>query len=143
MISTPRYVTAALFMMLAVATSLLGDDADDAARDLKKMQGSWTFKTRDGSDSTWIFKDDTLSVKSPSRSYTSKIKLDPKAKPYPAIDIRVTEGPEDAKGMTSLGIYQFDGESALTICINGGDSPRPAALESAEGQSYLFKLKKK
>jgi uncharacterized protein (TIGR03067 family) len=143
MISVSRTIAPALTILMVASTSLLGDDAKDASPDLKKMQGTWSYTTRDGGEGTWVFKDDVLSVKLPSRSYTVKLKLDPKAKPHPIVNMNVTAGPDDAKGQDVLGIYQFDGESGLTICIDGGTGSRPKDFEFVEGQSYVFKLKKK
>jgi uncharacterized protein (TIGR03067 family) len=141
--SIVRSIAASIPILLVASTSLLADDAKDASPDLKKMQGTWSYTTRDGGEGTWVFKDDVLSVKLPNRNYTVKLKLDPKAKPHPSVDLSVTAGPEDAKGQDVLGIYQFDGESGLTICIDGGAGSRPKEFEFAEGQSYVFKLKKK
>jgi uncharacterized protein (TIGR03067 family) len=137
--STSRWAAAVLTLVLVPVTNLRGDDAGD----LKKMQGTWSYTTRDGGEGLWVFKDDRLSVKLPSRSYMLRLKLDSQAKPHPAVDIRVSEGPEDAQGKTVFGIYKFDGEDTLTICIGGGDNPRPNNFEANEGESYSFKLKRK
>ena len=49
--------------------------------------------------------------------YTCKGKVDKDAKPLPRIDLVIEDGPEEAKGKTSKGIYKLDGEK-LTLCVS-------------------------
>ena len=70
------------------------------------------------------------------------IKLDPKAKPEKSIDFHIDEGPEDAKGKDSKGIYQLEGEDALTLCFTG-EGDRPTKFEQIGFEQILTKLKRK
>ena len=61
----------ALAIMLATvpaAAALRADDAKNADADRKAMQGDWVSKDEQG-ESTWTFKNDHLSLKTPSRAY--------------------------------------------------------------------------
>ena len=49
--------------------------------------------------------------------YTCKGKIDADAKPHATIDLVIEDGPEEAKGKTSKGIYKLDGEK-LTLCVS-------------------------
>ena len=58
--------------------------------------------------------------------YTCKAKIDKDAKPHATIDLTVVDGPEEAKGKMSKGIYKLDGEK-LTLCVSAprqGRSPQ-------------------
>jgi uncharacterized protein (TIGR03067 family) len=116
----------------------------EVARDLKKMQGEWVSKDDQG-ESTWAFKGDTLSLKTPTRAYAITITLDPTAKPIAAMDMKVSEDSPNAKGYTGLAIYKFEGENKLVICFGGGDAGRPTEFKSdtAGFTSFNFELKRK
>ena len=116
----------------------------EAADDLKKMQGEWTSKDDQG-ESTWTFKDDRLSLKTPTRAYEITLKLDPKAKPTPTVDMKVTDKSPNAAGFTGLGIYKFDGDKSLQICFSGQDGTnRPSEFKTDfDKAQFSFDLKKK
>src|SRR5690348_3145089 len=109
---------AVVAIALLAGPGLLGDEAKDVSGELKKMQGTWTSTTGDGGEGRWVFEGGKLTVTLPNRKYVTEVKVDEKAKPYPTMDFKVTDGPEDAKGMNVLGIYKLDGDT-LVICIGG------------------------
>lgn len=115
--------------------------ADEVAGDLKAMQGTWTSTLDNGNEARWVFEGDTLTVTLPERKYVAKVSVDSKAKPHPAVDFKVTEGPDDAVGKTRPGIYKLDGKE-LTICVAAGDADRPKDFQQVEDQAFLFKLTK-
>ena len=79
---------------------------------------------RDGGKVTYSFKGKKLKVETPSRSYEMTVTLDSTAKPDKTIDFKIDEGPEDAKGKTSKGIYKFDGDNKFIFCFCPmGDRP--------------------
>jgi uncharacterized protein (TIGR03067 family) len=118
-----------------------GDDVPIEG-DLKTIQGEWTVPSGFGGNVSYTFKGKTLSIESPNRSYKMTIKLDPKAKPEKSIDFHIDEGPDDAKGKDSKGIYQLEGEDTLTLCFSGqGD--RPTKFEQIGFEQILTKLKRK
>ena len=90
-----------------------GDPPDDAAieKDLKALEGEWTVKSGAGRDVLYKFKGDKLEVTAPSRSYKMTVKIDPTAKPEKTIDFQIDDGPDDAKGKTSKGIYKLEDET--------------------------------
>ena len=149
---TRRHVIAAglisaLTFTLALNSSVRGDDPKpddkkDAVLDLKKMQGEWVSRD-DSGESTWKFKGDKLSIKTPSRMYEITLRLDPKAKPNPSVDMKVGDDSPNAKGITGLAIYKFDGDKKLAICMGAGDAERPIEFKSDFPKIILFELTKK
>ena len=123
------------FMSLAPASGLRADDAADA---LKAIQGTWA---TDNDEAKWSFENDKVKTSVGGNDYVSKaIVIDAKAKPA-KIDFEVKEG--DQAGATAYGIYKLEGED-LTICINvPGITTRPTEFTAKEGETYVFKLKKK
>ena len=73
--------------------------------------------------------------------YTCKGKIDTDAKPFAAIDLVIEDGPEEAKGKTSKGIYKLDGEK-LTLCVSVPGKDRPKEFAQTDDEAYLFELKK-
>jgi uncharacterized protein (TIGR03067 family) len=136
------------FSCLVVALAALGaaglraDEpkaSDEAKADLKKMQGEWVSKDDQGGESTWTFKDDHLSLKTPTRAYEIKVSLDPKAKPHPAMDMKVQDDSPNAKGVDGKAIYKFDGEKKLTICFSADGGTRPTEFETDFGR-FIFSM---
>jgi uncharacterized protein (TIGR03067 family) len=136
-----------VFLCLPLTLTVRGDDAkkDDKKEisgDLKKMQGEWVSKDDQG-ESTWKFKEDKLSIKTPTRGYEITLTLDPKAKPHPTMDLKVDDDSPNAKGVTGLAIYKFDGEKKFSICMGAGEAERPKEFKSDFPQTILFELSKK
>jgi len=134
-------VQAAAWLGMAYGV-VLADDATGITGDLKKMQGTWTYSANDGGEGTWVFKGDVLTLTLPNRKYVIKLSLDEKAKPHPTIDFKIEEGPDDAQGQNSKGIYKLEGDS-LTICVAGPNGERPKALEAVDMEAFLFSMKRK
>jgi uncharacterized protein (TIGR03067 family) len=118
--------------------------ADDAAveKELKKLAGEWTIKNDSGAEISYTFKGDKLEVKAPTRSYKMTVMLDPAAKPEKTIDFRIDEGPDDAKGKTSEGIYKFEDDNTFTFCMRP-EGDRPDKYEQIGFEQILSKLKRK
>jgi uncharacterized protein (TIGR03067 family) len=138
-------LTALLALALGMALALgggaaraLADDAATAADALKALKGTWV--SDEGVDSTWTFEGETLKASVNGLDYVCKVKIDPKAKPA-TLDLTIDEGPEDAKGKTSKCIYKMEGEK-LILCVSHPGKDRPKEFEQAEGESYVFELKK-
>jgi uncharacterized protein (TIGR03067 family) len=110
--------------------------------DMKSIQGEWTVPSGFGGEVTYTFKDKSLAIESPNRSYKMTIKLDTTAKPARSIDFQIDDGPDDAKGKTSKGIYKFDGEDTLVLCFSG-QGERPKEFEQIGFEQILTKLKRK
>jgi uncharacterized protein (TIGR03067 family) len=131
----------ALSAILAAVAGARGEDAVIAS-EFKKLDGEWTAPSAAGGDVVYRFKDKTLEIKAPSRSYTMTITLDPKAKPDKTIDFKIDEAPEDAKGKTSKGIYKLEGDDALVLCFRG-EGDRPSKFEQSGFEQILTKLTRK
>lgn len=109
--------------LLATGGAVRGAE-DKAGPDLKKLEGKWKTPAGDGGTVTYSFKGKKLKVETPSRSYEMTVTLDSTAKPDKTIDFKIDEGPEDAKGKTSKGIYKFDGDNKFIFCFCPmGDRP--------------------
>lgn len=133
-----RRIGAALLVVAAAAA--WSDDADQA--DLKKLEGTWTVPAGDGGTVTYTFKGKSLSIQAPSRSYRMTVKIDADAKPEKTIDFQIDEGPDDAKGKTSKGIYKFDGEDKFIFCMRPRGE-RPDKYEMIGFEQILSELKRK
>jgi uncharacterized protein (TIGR03067 family) len=136
-----RFMIWMLAGFLAASTVSRGDDVPIEG-DLKTIQGEWTVPSGAGGDVVYTFKGKTLSIEAPSRTYKMTVKLDPKGKPEKAIDFHIDEGPDDAKGKDSKGIYQLEGEDTLTLCFSG-EGDRPTKFEQIGFEQILTKLKRK
>ena len=118
----------------------LGDEDKSSSEVLESLKGTWVSENED-IDSKWTFEGEALKASVNGIDYTCKVKIDPKAKPHATVDFLINEGPEDAKGKTSKCIYKLDGEK-LTLCVSLPGKDRPKEFEQAEGEAFLFKLKK-
>jgi uncharacterized protein (TIGR03067 family) len=119
--------------------------ADDAAiqKDLKELEGEWTVKSGGGGEVQYKFKGDKLEVTAPSRSYKMTVKIDPTAKPEKTIDFQIDDGPDDAKGKTSKGIYKFEDDNNTFVFCFRGEGDRPDKYEQVGFEQILSKLKRK
>jgi uncharacterized protein (TIGR03067 family) len=118
----------------------LADDKADAEL-LKPFQGTWA-STGEGIDATWRFEGEKITASVAGMEYTCKAKVDKMAKPHATIDLTIIDGPEEAKGKISKGIYKLDGEK-LTLCVTvPGKEDRPKDFAQVDDEAYLFELKK-
>ncbi len=128
--------------MLATAAALRADDAA-VEKDLKTLEGEWTVKSGGGGDVTYKFKRDKLEVTAPSRSYKMTVKIDPAAKPEKTIDFHIDDGPDDAKGKTSKGIYKLEDDNNTFVFCMRPEGDRPDKYEQVGFEQILSKLKRK
>jgi uncharacterized protein (TIGR03067 family) len=127
--------------LVASPTATRGDDAA-VEKDLKKLAGEWTFKNESGAEISYTFKGDKLEVKAPTRTYKMTVKIDPSAKPEKTIDFHIDEGPDDAKGKRSKGIYKFEDDDSFTFCMRP-EGDRPDKYEQQGYEQIVSKLKRK
>jgi uncharacterized protein (TIGR03067 family) len=127
----------------ALATASLR--ADDAAvqKDLKTLEGEWSVKSEGGGEILYKFKGDKLEVVAPSRTYKMTVKIDPTAEPDKTIDFKIDDGPDDAKGKTSKGIYKFEDDNNSFVFCFRGEGERPDKYEQVGFEQILSKLKRK
>ncbi len=121
------------------AASVLADEKSQTEL-LKPLQGSWV-SSGEGLDAMWSFEGEKAKATVNGVEYTCKVKIDNEAKPHKTIDFEITDGPDEAKGKMSKCIYKLDGEK-LTLCVSMPGKDRPKEFEQAEGEAYLFDLKK-
>ena len=134
-----RTVAVLVLVLLAGAMAARGEDGK-GSEDQKKMQGEWTAPSADGEKTVYTFKDDKLTVKAPSRTYEITVTLDAAAKPEKTIDLKIDKAPDDAKGKTSKGIYKFDGDDKLVICVRPEGERRPEKYEQVGFEQILVEL---
>ncbi len=128
--------------MMVSATALRADDAA-IQKDLKALEGEWTVKSGSGEEVLYKFKGDKLEIKAPSRSYKMTVKIDPTAKPEKTIDFQIDDGPDDAKGKTSKGIYKLEDDNNTFVFCFRGEGDRPDKYEQVGFEQILSKLKRK
>jgi uncharacterized protein (TIGR03067 family) len=126
---------------LAGVADARGDD-DAIQGDLKVLPGTWTAPAFSGGEVVYTFKGKILTIEAPSRSYTMTVTLDPAARPEKTIDFRIDEGPKDAKGKTSKGIYKLDGEDKFTFCMRP-QGERPTEYKQEGFEQFVYELKRK
>lgn len=131
-----------VLLAMATGSAPAQDDKDQAKGPLRRMRGEWTFRTPEGEEGTWAFKDEKVTVTLNDRKYVANLTADRRANPH-TLDFAITEGPDDAAGKTVLGIYKFDGASKLTIAVGAPDQPRPTEFKSEPDTHFLFELTKK
>jgi uncharacterized protein (TIGR03067 family) len=107
--------------------------------DAKAFQGTWISKDDDG-ESTWVFKDDTLKLDTPSRHYKIVWKLDSDAKPHKTLDLDAKSDSPNAPGFVGKSIYKIEGDK-LTICM--GTENRPEEFKLDFPAAILFELTRK
>jgi uncharacterized protein (TIGR03067 family) len=124
--------------------------ADDAKKDLKKFDGSWTGVSivRDGNAASEddaknvvvSFKDGKYEVKQGDQNVgKGTIKVDTSKTPH-QVDIMVEEG-ENA-GQTELGICEVKDDN-LKICFADPGKPRPTEFKSEAGSGNHYVVMKK
>lgn len=128
---------------LGFVSARAADDGKDEKKvdpELKKFEGKWTMPAASGEGTvSYVFKGNKLKIEAPSRSYEMTVTIDSSAKPDKTIDFHIDEGPEDAKGKTSKGIYKFDGDSKLTLCY-APTGDRPTKYEQVGYEQILSTL---
>lgn len=139
-----RPLALAALLALFVASPALLLRAEDAkvSGDLKKVQGAWTFTGEQGEENQLTFEGAELKATVGGQMYVSKVSFDSKAEPLPAVDFKITIGPEDQAGLTVLGIYKLEGEK-LTLCVAiPGQSERPKEYKRIDNETILMELKR-
>jgi uncharacterized protein (TIGR03067 family) len=121
-----------------------GDDQADVEKELKKLQGAWTFESvevggkeqpaAEFKDMTVTFEGAKFTVKKGSdviQVGTDKLDLSKSPK---TVDVTVVEGLN--KGAVMLGIYEISGDT-LKVCFDPEGKKRPTEFKSASGSQTL------
>ncbi|WP_435007347.1 TIGR03067 domain-containing protein [Tundrisphaera lichenicola] len=139
MLTRRVWLGVALAALIVPAATLRGAE-DKIDGDLKAIQGKWSMNSENGDKITYTVEGKKLKVVAPSRTYEMTLKLDAEAKPNKTIDFKIEEGPEDAKGQTSLGIYKLDGEKFVFCFAPQGE--RPSKFETEGYEKIVVTLSK-
>ncbi len=138
----PRMQCSGRVFAVLIVLSVIGHADEAVVTDLAKIQGEWATPSGFGGEVVYSFKDLELRIESPNRRYRMKIRLDPRAKPEKTIDFEIVEGPDDAKGRTSPGIYKFAKDDTLNLCFRA-EGARPASFEQIGFEQLVAELKRK
>lgn len=140
-----RITCVALSLVLGLfASSIFADDKADMEKELKQLQGSWTFESVEAAGNklpSEQFKGITVTMD--GEKYTVKLgdqvveaakqKIDPSKSPK-TMDITVTEGPN--KGKSYLAIYEINGDT-LKVCFDPEGKKRPTEFKGDVGSQTL------
>jgi uncharacterized protein (TIGR03067 family) len=130
-----------VLMMAACLSAVAAEDKAKDGGDLKKLEGKWTADSGNGGKVTYTFKGSKLKLEAPTREYEMTVTLDATAKPEKAIDFKIDEGPDDAKGKNCKGIYKFDGDDKFTFCFRP-EGDRPDKYEQIGYEQIVTELKR-
>jgi uncharacterized protein (TIGR03067 family) len=137
-----------LLLLATLATARAAPESDDVKKEREKFNGRWnviTYKV-DGKDQDigsdvikrfdFTFDQDKVTIKANNQERENTYTLDLSTKPK-RIDLT-------HKGKTALGIYEFDGEFRLQICLAPeGEKKRPKEFVSKERTDVkLFTLRR-
>lgn len=137
-----RIICVALSLVLGLfASSIL---ADDVEKDLKKLEGTWTFDSVEaGGNKLPAEQFKTMSVTMEGTKYSVKLndmvveaatqKIDSSKSPK-TMDVTVTEGPN--KGKVYLAIYEINGDT-LKVCFDPEGKKRPTEFKGDVGSQTL------
>jgi uncharacterized protein (TIGR03067 family) len=122
--------------------------AQDAKKDLDKLQGTWVVQSvEQGGQANPNARGDIQTIQGDKIIFNTKdremkwtLKLDPGKTPK-QIAFTFTEGQQS---VTSLGIYALEGDE-LRLCMAPipGGTERPKTLESKKGEKYIFTILKR
>jgi uncharacterized protein (TIGR03067 family) len=130
----------AALLVVGLGAATPGDEPAAGKKGLKAMQGSWTGE-RNGDKSTWAFDKETVKTTADGQTYTSKVQVIEGTTPN-ELDLEITAGPADAVGLKFKAIYKFEGEKLLICVAAPGYDTRPSTFKEADGESWLYELKK-
>ncbi len=133
----------AVGVVASAAAGLAATADDDKAKTdaVKSFQGDWATAENEGIEAKWSFEGEKVKTTVAGMEYSSKLTVDPTAKPHSTLDLKIEDGPEESKGKVSKGIYKIEGDK-LSICISIPGKDRPKDFEQVEDECYLFELKK-
>jgi uncharacterized protein (TIGR03067 family) len=131
-------------------TGARADDKADVQKELKKLQGTWTFESvevggkkesaADFKGMTVTFEGDKFTVKKGDEVIqVGTEKLDPSKSPK-TVDVTVAEGLN--KGAVMLGIYEISGDT-LKVCFDPEGKKRPTEFKSAFGSQTFVNVHKR
>jgi uncharacterized protein (TIGR03067 family) len=139
-----------LGLTAAGGTGAQADDKADVEKELKKLQGTWTFESvevggkeepaADFKGMTVTFEGNKFTVK--KRNEVIQVgteKLDPSKSPK-AVDVKVAEGLN--KGAVMLGIYEISGDT-LKVCFDPAGKKRPTEFKSTPGSPTFVNVHKR
>lgn len=131
----------AMVALLAGGTLAQAKEKEAPRNPLRRLQGTWT-GTFENQDVTWVLDGEKVTGTIAGETYKATAKVDPQAKPR-AITFDITEGPSDAQGKTSNGIFKLE-KGKLVLCIGAPGMDRPTEFKDAADEGlYLFTLSRK
>jgi uncharacterized protein (TIGR03067 family) len=143
--------TLSIALVTLTVGTLIAADAEDAKKDLDKLQGTWALVSgeRDGKKFTeeevkktkLFIKGDTFRIpeSSVATSDDGTIKIDPSKKPK---EMNATTGSGPDKGKIWQGIYKLRGDR-YKVCFAPPGKDRPTEFSSKAGSGHLLQLWKR
>ena len=139
-----------LVLTASGGTAARADDKADVEKELKKLQGTWTFESvevggkeapaADFKGMTVTFEGGKFTVKNGDEVIqVGTVKLDPSKSPK-TVDLTVADGVN--KGAVMLGIYEISGDT-LKVCFDPEGKKRPTEFKSAFGSQTFVNVHKR
>jgi uncharacterized protein (TIGR03067 family) len=123
-------------LLFASGLAARADDKSEAAAEVKKFQGTWTFDRVEAAgkvEPADNFKQGAETVMAGS------LKLDPSKSPK-TIDVTVADGIN--KGANMLGIYEITADT-LKVCFDPEGKKRPTEFKTAAGSPVFVNVHKR
>ena len=112
---------------------------EEARRDRERLQGDWRSVSDRREAELTITGDAFVMAFRSGESYEGIFHLDPTCRPR-EIDLRITDGPAEHRGLGALAIYQIDGDHLIWATGRPGTGERPGSFphEGDPGQLCLI-----
>lgn len=135
-----------VFLLLGVSCLMAADPKEDAAKELRGLEGQWQFVaiTSEGKDipkdvvkaARLTIEGHRFTLRLNTQTHTGIINLNPAVHPK-TIDVTYNSGPE--RGKKALGIYEVRAD-ALKVCMGVVGAERPTKFVSKPRSGHVLEV---
>ena len=139
---------AAVLTLVAVGLVLTARGQEGQAKKKSRLEGTWKVVSAmdngkeltkaEAEEHTVTFEGENLTIKKGGEvMFKGTLKRDRKKTPR-EIDVTITEGPENAKGKVSKGIYEVKDDTLKLCASRPGAGERPTEFSAPDGSRRVF-----